>query len=64
MNNEQQSPSSIQNINSNSLKCCGLGCLNLGKYKLKIRWVKKSGFFCKSCADNIKESGLVYEDGN
>jgi hypothetical protein len=64
MEYEQQSPSSIKNIDPNSLKCCGLGCDNPGKYELKIRWIKKSGFFCPSCAENIKESGFVHEDEN
>lgn len=64
MKYEEQSPSSIKNIYSNSLKCCGLGCINPGKYELKIRWIKKSGWFCSSCADNIKESGFVYENEN
>lgn len=64
MKYEQQSPSSTKNNHSKSLKCCGLGCDNPGKYELKIRWIKKSGSFCSSCADDLKESGFVYEDEN
>ena len=64
MKYDQQPPSSIRFSQSKPLKCCGLNCTNLGKYELKIRWIKKSGWFCKSCADDIRESGFVYEDEN
>jgi hypothetical protein len=64
MSHEPRSPNSIKFNHSKPLKCCGLGCDKSGKYELKIRWIKKCGFFCKNCADNIKSSGLVYEDEN
>ena len=54
-------------ITSNTIpsykKCAGKSCNNEGSIKIKIKYIKKSGYFCKFCAIEVKKLDLI-EDGN
>jgi hypothetical protein len=42
--------------------CSGKGCKNLGKTLLKIRYINKTGLFCHSCAEDLLDQGLAFEE--
>ena len=44
--------------------CAGKGCTNIGKYFLKIIYVKKSGWFCSQCKKSLEEDGLIESRDN
>jgi hypothetical protein len=58
---------SLHQINSvNALKkvggsCAGKHCPNEGKYPLTIIYLKKTGWFCDECKNELVESKLVAE---
>jgi hypothetical protein len=33
--------------------CAGIGCRNIPTVGLRIRYVNKTGWFCKQCADDL-----------
>ena len=39
--------------------CCGKGCNNVGIYRLRIIYVKKTGLFCSKCKKELENCGLV-----
>jgi hypothetical protein len=39
-------------------KCSGKGCSDEGKFIVKVRFVNKTGLFCKSCAQDLSQKGL------
>jgi len=39
--------------------CAGRNCRNVSTYFLKIVLVKKSGWFCDSCKQDLEDNGLV-----
>jgi hypothetical protein len=40
-------------------KCAGAGCSNLGRILLKIRYIKKQGYFCTACAEDLLQNELA-----
>ena len=40
--------------------CAGRGCNSRGINLLNIIYIKKSGWFCNACAEEMRESGLIY----
>jgi hypothetical protein len=42
-------------------ECVGKGCNNSGLHKLEILYIRKVGWFCDQCRDNLIASGLVTE---
>ncbi len=41
------------------LICAGLGCKNKPVSKLKVRYINKTGNFCRKCMDDLLQSGLA-----
>lgn len=39
--------------------CAGKDCVDAGIKLLKIIYIKKSGWFCDACAEEMRESGLI-----
>jgi hypothetical protein len=39
--------------------CMGRGCNNVATQYLKLVFVRKAGWFCSVCAEDLKENGLV-----
>ncbi len=49
---------------SNEYKtCAGRSCNNSGTHYLKIVLVKKSGWFCSTCKQDLEANGLVDYNG-
>jgi hypothetical protein len=40
-------------------KCAGKGCKNNGTILLKIEYIRKTGYFCNTCAHDLLQSGLA-----
>ena len=40
-------------------QCAGNGCLNPGTVLLEIRYIKKQGYFCTACAEDLLQSELA-----
>lgn len=40
-------------------KCAVRNCKNKGSIEVKIRFLKKSGKFCKLCIDELEKQGLI-----
>lgn len=39
--------------------CAGKGCNNQGKYRLKIIYINKSGWFCDACKQDLLSLKLI-----
>jgi hypothetical protein len=39
--------------------CAGNGCKNNGTIALRIQYIRKTGYFCNTCAHDLLQSGLV-----
>lgn len=50
---------SIPNGTTQRQKCAGRGCTNKGIYLLKIKFIKKAGWFCIHCKDDLLNDDLV-----
>ncbi|MGB6530272.1 MAG: hypothetical protein WBF33_19385 [Candidatus Nitrosopolaris sp.] len=44
---------------SQQKQCAGKGCENEGKIVLAIQYLKRTGHFCGSCAEDLLSLGLV-----
>jgi hypothetical protein len=42
-------------------KCAGKGCSHTGNTILRIKFIQKEGAFCKDCATDLLNLGLVEE---
>ena len=42
--------------------CAGRDCDNIGTINLKIKYIKRSGLFCESCALELKIIGLIDDE--
>jgi hypothetical protein len=40
--------------------CAGKGCNNLGKYRLSIIYINRTGYFCLNCKKELEDLGIVY----
>ena len=40
-------------------QCAGNDCPNPGRILLEIRYIKKQGYFCNTCAEDLLQSGLA-----
>jgi hypothetical protein len=53
----------MEQINRNLLKeykqCAGKGCQNEGRKQLTVQYLKKIGYFCESCTEDLQCLGLV-----
>ena len=49
----------IENIEYKHKTCAGLRCNNVPTYYLKVALIKKSGWFCDTCRQNLQEDDLV-----
>jgi hypothetical protein len=47
------------NTNPAFKECAGRDCDNVGTIKLKIKFIKKVGHFCKSCTFELKTLDLI-----
>jgi len=45
-------------------QCAGNGCSNSGRILLEIRYIKKQGYFCNSCAEDLLQNGLATKEGD
>lgn len=43
-------------------QCAGKGCENEGKIVLAVQYLKRTGHFCESCAEDLLRSGLVVKE--
>ena len=43
-------------------ECAGKNCQNPATTRLQVKFIKKIGYFCKSCTLELKALGLVDED--
>jgi len=43
--------------------CAGRGCSNPGRILLEIRYIKKQGYFCESCAESLLQNELAIKKG-
>jgi hypothetical protein len=39
--------------------CAGKNCKNVPMYNLKLVLIKRSGWFCENCTQDLQENGLV-----
>lgn len=39
--------------------CAGRGCKNIGLYLLRVRFVNKAGWFCRSCKNRLTADMLL-----
>ena len=46
---------------SQQKQCAGKGCENEGKIVLAIQYLKRTGHFCESCAEDLLSLGLVLD---
>jgi hypothetical protein len=59
MQNNQQLSNNTTDNNSEEYKMCArLGCSSIGRNRLKIIYIKKSGWFCDNCTIEIVKSVL------
>ena len=42
-------------------QCAGMDCHNSAAHRLEIVYIKKAGWFCNSCKDDLIADGLVNE---
>ncbi len=42
--------------------CAGKDCNNIGKYRLSIIYINRTGFFCLNCKKELEDLGLVYSE--
>ncbi|MGA9151148.1 MAG: hypothetical protein WBZ36_11270 [Candidatus Nitrosopolaris sp.] len=40
-------------------QCAGKGCKNEGKIVLAVQYLKRTGHFCESCAEDLLRFGLA-----
>ena len=55
------------NIHYNSeeyKQCAGKGCKEEGKTLLRINFLKKNGYFCDSCAEDLLQSEIAVKEGD
>ena len=50
------------NTNPTFKECAGKNCNNKATIKLKLKIIKKDGFFCKSCAMELNALDLIEKD--
>jgi hypothetical protein len=54
---------SINNCDTLGYKpCAAKDCDKKGKYRLRILFLKKSGYFCDSCASQLLELDIVTKE--
>jgi len=51
--------SNITDTKDENKVCAGNGCKNNGTILLKIEYIRKTGYFCNTCAHDLLESGLA-----
>ncbi|MGA9151004.1 MAG: hypothetical protein WBZ36_10520 [Candidatus Nitrosopolaris sp.] len=44
-------------------RCAGKGCNNEGKIVLAVQYLKRTGYFCEYCAEDLLCFGLVVRQG-
>jgi hypothetical protein len=49
---------------STNIPCTRTGCSKRASTLLRIAFTKKAGYFCDSCAFELKELGLASEEAN
>lgn len=60
MTNIPYDPNSKDQYNNRAYNyCSGKGCNNIPSHYLKLVLIKKSGFFCETCADYLKDNNLI-----
>jgi hypothetical protein len=52
-----------QKIHQEHKECAGKACSNPGIYLLRVLYLGKCGWFCSSCAKNLRGDGLIFESG-
>ena len=50
------------NLGKEDKNCAGNGCINQGKYPLKIIYLNKVGWFCDYCKDQLLKDELIAEE--
>jgi hypothetical protein len=45
-------------------QCAGNGCSNSGRILLEISYIKKQGYFCDSCAEDLLQNELAIKAGD
>lgn len=53
-------PNNVENFDL--YKCAVKNCKNKGSIEAKIRFLKKSGKFCRSCIKELEKQGLIEEE--
>jgi hypothetical protein len=48
-----------QDVSQEYIQCAGKGCENEGKIVLAIQYLKRTGHFCESCAEDLLRFGLA-----
>jgi hypothetical protein len=43
-------------------QCAGNGCSHSGGILLSIRYIKKQGYFCSSCAEDLLQNDLAIKE--
>jgi hypothetical protein len=43
-------------------QCAGNGCSNSGSVLLSIRYIKRQGYFCDSCAEGLLQNDLAIRE--
>jgi hypothetical protein len=58
-NNQASSTNIIDNNIQGYNICAGKGCNNIGRYRLSIIYINKTGLFCDTCKKELEECGLI-----
>jgi hypothetical protein len=45
-------------------QCAGNGCSKAARILLEIRYIKKQGYFCDSCAEDLLQNELAIKEGD
>ncbi len=60
MNNQPRSNNNVhQQTTEYKITCAGVHCNNTPTNYLKLALIKKSGWFCESCKQDLQDDGLV-----
>ncbi len=51
--------SNVSYMTEEHKECFGRRCSNIGTNNLKIKYIKKYGWFCDSCKQYLQKEGLI-----
>lgn len=49
----------LKDVSQGYKQCAGKGCENEGKVVLTVQYLKRTGYFCESCVEDLLRFGLA-----